>query len=162
MTCFWMEEKGIVECHYLMRTLRKCSLHIESQAFLYMHFLHLGQEGWADWMKYLVNGRRSWIRLPRVSAPVHGIDFSQMPPQCPSSAHLNSANGVNVSCDLNDIKIKQRFVKSVNLKQILAFLLHTLSEWQIKVTILTFLTWDRVASAHAFLASWNTIINNLF
>lgn len=40
------------------------------------------------------------MRLPRVRAPVHGIDFSQMPPQCPSSAHLNSANRVNVSCDL--------------------------------------------------------------
>lgn len=41
------------------------------------------------------------MKLPRVSAPVHGIDFSQMPPQRPSSAHLNSANGVDVSCDLS-------------------------------------------------------------
>lgn len=48
------------------------------------------------------------MRLPRVSAPVHGIDFSQMPPQCPSSAHLNSANRVDVSCDLNEIKTRQK------------------------------------------------------
>lgn len=46
------------------------------------------------------------MTLPRVTAPVHGIDFSQMPPQCPSSAHLNSANGVDISCDLNEIKIR--------------------------------------------------------
>lgn len=46
------------------------------------------------------------MRLPRVSAPVHGIDFSQMPPQRPSSAHLNSANGVDVSCDLNENEMK--------------------------------------------------------
>lgn len=48
------------------------------------------------------------MRLPRVSAPVHGIDFSQMPPQCPSSAHLNSANRVDVSCDLNQIKKERK------------------------------------------------------
>lgn len=42
------------------------------------------------------------MRLPRVSAPVHGIDFSQMPPERPSSAHLNSANRVDVSCDLSE------------------------------------------------------------
>lgn len=46
------------------------------------------------------------MRLPRVSAPVHGIDFSQMPPQRPSSAHLNSANGVDVSCDLSKNEMK--------------------------------------------------------
>lgn len=46
------------------------------------------------------------MRLPRVSAPVHGIDFSQMPPQRPSSAHLNSANGVDVSCDLREDEMK--------------------------------------------------------
>lgn len=38
---------------------------------------------------------------------MHGIDFSQMPPQCPSGAHLNSANGVNVSCDLNGIQMRE-------------------------------------------------------
>lgn len=48
------------------------------------------------------------MRLPRVSAPVHGIDFSQMSPQCPSSAHLNSANGVDVSCDLDEIKMGEK------------------------------------------------------
>lgn len=48
------------------------------------------------------------MRLPRVSAPVHGIDFSQMPPQRPSSAHLNSANRVDVSCDLSENEISKR------------------------------------------------------
>lgn len=48
------------------------------------------------------------MALPRVTAPVHGIDFSQMPPQCPSSAHLNSANRVDISCDLNEIKIREQ------------------------------------------------------
>lgn len=48
------------------------------------------------------------MRLPRVSAPVHGIDFSQMPPQCSSSAHLNSANRVDVSCDLNKINMRKK------------------------------------------------------
>lgn len=47
------------------------------------------------------------MRLPRVSAPVHGIDFSQMPPQRPSSAHLNSANRVDVSCDLSKNEMKR-------------------------------------------------------
>lgn len=47
------------------------------------------------------------MRLPRVSAPVHGIDFSQMAPQCPSSTHLNSANRVDVSCDLNGDKMRK-------------------------------------------------------
>lgn len=49
------------------------------------------------------------MALPRVSAPVHGIDFSQMPPQCPSSAHLNSANRVDVSCDLNENESRGHF-----------------------------------------------------
>lgn len=48
------------------------------------------------------------MRLPRVSAPVHGIDFSQMPPQRPSSAHLNSANRVDVSCDLSENERSKR------------------------------------------------------
>lgn len=71
------------------------------------------------------------MRLPRVSAPVHGIDFSQMPPQCPSSAHLNSANGVDVSCDLNRIKTRE---KKNTLRQLniflgftLKFLMHSVS-----------------------------------
>lgn len=65
-------------------------------------------------MKYLVNGEDDGsMRLPRVSAPVHGIDFSQMPPQRPSSAHLNSANGVDVSCDLRKKRNEERYNTAV-------------------------------------------------
>lgn len=60
-------------------------------------------QGWCL-MKYLVNGwRRAEQPLPRVSTPVHGVDFSQMSSQRPSSAHLNSANGVDVGCNLDKI-----------------------------------------------------------
>ncbi len=62
------------------------------------------------------------MRLPRVSAPVHGIDFSQMPPQRPSSAHLNSANRVDVSCDLNQMKTREK----VTLRTLDIFLLFAL------------------------------------
>lgn len=51
---------------------------------------------------------RKWMNLPWISPPVHGIDLSQMPPQRPSSPHLNSANGVNVCCDLSRIKMRQK------------------------------------------------------
>lgn len=66
-------------------------------------------------MNYLVHGqneRSEGTRLPRVSAPVHGIDFSQMPPQCPSGAHLNSANRVDVSCDLNEIEERKGYFET--------------------------------------------------
>lgn len=62
------------------------------------------------------------MTLPRVTAPVHGIDFSQMPPQCPSSAHLNSANRVDISCDLNKIKIREK----VTLRPVDVFLIFAL------------------------------------
>lgn len=58
------------------------------------------------------------MRLPRVSAPVHGIDFSQMPPQCPSSAHLNSANGVDVSCDLNKINMREKVTSVLQYSEV--------------------------------------------
>lgn len=37
---------------------------------------------------------------PGICAPVHGVDFSQMSSQCSPCAHLDSANRVDVGCDL--------------------------------------------------------------
>lgn len=46
-----------MECHDLTRTLRRSYKHKDSPASFYIHFLHLGGGGWADGMKYLVNGQ---------------------------------------------------------------------------------------------------------
>lgn len=39
---------------------------------------------------------------PGVRAPVHGINFGQVPPQRPPGAHLDSSHWVDVVCDLKN------------------------------------------------------------
>lgn len=63
-----MQKWAIMECHDLTRTLRRSNQHKDSQACFYIHFLHLGEGGRADGMKYLVNGKngREWDYLESV------------------------------------------------------------------------------------------------
>lgn len=46
---------------------------------------------------------------------MHGIDFSQVTPQRSSCTHLDSANGVNISCDLQNIDTLVSFRSNVFL-----------------------------------------------
>lgn len=84
---------------------------------------------------------------------MHGIDFSQMPPQCSSCAHLDSANRVDVGCDL---KIYVHFKKISTYKWGLIHLFKLGSlNWNKTVSLhVEALTCDSVASAQAFLASY--------
>lgn len=75
------------------------------------------------------------VILPGIRSPVHGIDFSQMSPQCSSCTHLDSPHGVNISCDLENVKesIKMAFfsqlykTSSCVLLPVIAWHLHMLS-----------------------------------
>lgn len=80
------------------------------------------------------------VGLPGICSPMHGIDFSQMTPQRSSCTHLDSADGVNISCDLQNNKY---WLISDQI----------LFQPKRKITMLN-VTCDSVASAHAFLASW--------
>lgn len=79
----------------------------KNKAF-HIWFLESDQEDRIGEKKKQKTHTHNWMNLPWISPPVHGIDLSQMPPQRPSSPHLNSANGVNVCCDLSRIKMRQK------------------------------------------------------
>lgn len=53
-------------------------------------------------MKDAAKANKTLTGSPWICSPMHGVDLSQMAPQGPSCTHLDSANGVDVGCDLQN------------------------------------------------------------
>lgn len=92
------------------RTYLVCSITVPNNEFAILR--GTDQEPGKDRYKNInqKKGDKYWqmtkkcVILPGIRSPVHGIDFSQMSPQCSSCTHLDSPHGVNISCDLENIK----------------------------------------------------------
>lgn len=60
-----------------------------------------------EYVQFQFSGSKT---IPAVRGPVHGVNFSQVASKCSSTAHLNPANGLQISGSLHQIGVTGGFL----------------------------------------------------